>query len=198
VPDRAVFYYDLGSPYSYLAAERVNPVLGVVPVWRPILLGGVFKVTGRRSWAHGEKREAGMAEVERRATTYGLPPIRWPEPWPGDMLVAMRAAVFAQRSGRAVAFSLAAFRQAFAAGRDLGDADNVVLAGAACELHPRALLTGVESRAVKDALRAQTDAAVSRGVIGVPTVAVGDLLFHGDDRLEEAAVAVGERSRPPA
>ena len=198
MPDQPVFYYDLGSPYSYLAAERVNSVLGVVPVWRPILLGGVFKVTGRRSWAHGEKREAGMAEVERRATTYGLPPIRWPEPWPGDMLVAMRAAVFAQRSGRAVAFSLAAFRQAFAAGRDLGDADNVVLAGAACELHPRALLTGVESRAVKDALRAQTDAAVSRGVIGVPTVAVGDLLFHGDDRLEEAAVAVGERSRPPA
>jgi len=198
VPDRAVFYYDLGSPYSYLAAERVNSVLGVVPVWRPILLGGVFRATGRWSWAHGEGREAGMAEVERRATTYGLPPIRWPDPWPGDMLVAMRAAVFAQRSGRAVAFSLAAFRQAFAAGRDLGDADNVVLAGAACELHPRALLTGVESRAVKDALRAQTDAAVSRGVIGVPTVAVGDLLFHGDDRLEEAAVAVGERSRPPA
>jgi len=198
MPDRPVFYYDLGSPYAYLAAERVNSVLGVVPVWQPILLGAVFRAIGRRSWAHGEGRAAGMAEVERRAASYGLPPIRWPDPWPGDMLVAMRAAVFAQRSGRAVAFSLAAFRQAFAAGRDLGDADNVVLAGAACELHPRALLTGVESRAVKDALRAQTDAAVSRGVIGVPTVAVGDRLFHGDDRLEEAAVAVGERSRPPA
>ncbi len=192
MPDRPVFYYDLGSPYAYLAAERVNSVLGVVPVWQPILLGGVFKATGRRSWAHGKGREAGMAEVERRGATSGLPPVRWPEPWPGDMLVAMRAAIFAQRSGRAVAFSLAAFRQAFAAGRDLGDRDNVLLAGAACELHPRALLKGVESRAVKDELRAQTDAAVDQGVIGVPTVAVGALLFHGDDRLEEAAEAVAE------
>ncbi|MBA2567656.1 MAG: 2-hydroxychromene-2-carboxylate isomerase [Thermoleophilaceae bacterium] len=197
MPDRPVFYYDLGSPYAYLAAERVNSVLGVVPVWQPILLGAVFRAIGRRSWAHGEGRAAGMAEVERRAASYGLPPIRWPDPWPGDMLVAMRAAVFAQRSGRAVAFSLAAFRQAFAAGRALGDPDNVVLSGAACELHPRALLKGVESRAVKDALRAQTEAAVERGVVGVPTVAVGELLFHGDDRLEEAAVAVAERRRSP-
>ena len=58
----------------------------------------------------------------------------------GYLLVAMRAATFAKQTGRAVSFSLAAFRQAFAAGRDLTDVDNVTIAGAACELHPRALL----------------------------------------------------------
>jgi 2-hydroxychromene-2-carboxylate isomerase len=188
--DGPVFYYDLGSPYSYLAAERINSVLPVVPVWQPVLLGGLFKRFGRESWGVGPEREAGMAECERRAGEHGLPAIRWPDPWPGNMLAAMRAAIFAQDAGRAVAFSLAAFRQAFAAGRDLGDPDNVLIAAAACELHPRAVLKGIESRAVKDRLRAETDAAGDRGVRGVPTVAVGDELFWGDDRLEEAAQAI--------
>jgi len=188
--DRPVFYFDLGSPYSYLAAERVNHVLGVVPVWQPILLGGVFRATGGGSWSLTTERAAGMAEVERRAAARGLPPVLWPDPWPGDMLSAMRAATFAQQSGRAVAFSLAAFRQAFAGGRDLGVVDNVLIAAAACELHPRAVLKGIESRSVKDRLREATDEAVALGVTGVPTVAVGDELFWGDDRLEEAAALV--------
>ena len=87
-----------------------------------------------------------MAEVERRASAYGLPPIVWPEPWPGNTLTAMRVATFAKQTGRTVSFSLAAFRQAFAAGRDLSDPDNVMIAGAACELHPRALLKAVADR----------------------------------------------------
>jgi len=189
-PERPVFYYDLGSPYAYLAAERVNQVLPVVPVWQPVLLGGIFKSTGGSSWALGPGREAGMAEVERRAALYGLQPVIWPEPWPGDGLAAMRVATFTQAAGRAVAFALAAFRQAFAAGRDLGVVDNVLVAAAACELHPRAVLKALETRSVKDGLRRATDEAVARGVIGVPTVAVGDALFHGDDRLEEAAAAL--------
>ena len=101
----------------------------------------------------------------------------------------MRAATFAQQAGRAVAFSLAAFRQAFCAGRDLGQIDSVLIAAAACELHPNAVGKGIESRSVKERLRAATEEAAARGVIGVPTVAVGDRLFWGDDRLEEAAAA---------
>ena len=188
---RPVFYYDLGSPYAWLAAERINALFPVVPVWEPILLGALFKRFGRDSWANGPGREDGMREVERRAASRGLPAVRWPEPWPGNMLAAMRAAVFAKQSGRAVAFSLAAFRQAYAGGRDLGEVDNVLVAAAACELHPNAVLKGIESRGVKAALRAATDAAGDRGVTGVPSVVVGDQVFWGDDRLEEAAAAAG-------
>ena len=130
-----------------------------------------------------------MAEIERRAADYGLPPIAWPKPWPGNTLVAMRAATFAKQTGRTVAFSLAAFRQAFAAGRDLTDADNVMIAGAACEMHPRALLKAVETRVVKDALREATDRAGDLGVEGVPAVVVDGEVFWGDDRLEEAVEA---------
>jgi 2-hydroxychromene-2-carboxylate isomerase len=189
--ERPVFYYDLGSPYAYITAERINSTLPVVPEWQPILLGGVFKATGRSSWGLGPEREAGMAECERRAERYGLMPFRWPDKWPGNYLAAMRAATFAKKSGRAVAFSLAAFRQQFAAGRDLSELDNVLLAAAACELHPRAVTTGIESKSVKDELRRATEEAVERGVIGVPTVRVGDELFWGDDRLGEVADAIG-------
>ncbi len=189
-PERPVFYYDLGSPYAYLAAERVNSLLPVVPVWQPIFLSGIWQATGSGWWSLTERREKGMAEVERRAADYGLQPLRWPEPWPTNTLTAMRVATFARKGGRAVAFSLAAFRQAFAGGRDLSVTDNVLIAAAACELHPNAVLKGIETRSVKEALKLATAEAVEHGVQGVPTVAVGDKLFWGDDRLEEAATAI--------
>jgi 2-hydroxychromene-2-carboxylate isomerase len=190
---RATFYFDLGSPYAYLTAERVSGLFSEAgleqPEWQPILLGGLFQSLGRDSWGNGPGREKGMAEVERRAAEYGLPPVAWPEPWPGNMLFAMRAATFAKQIGRTVAFSLAAFRQAFAAGRDLSDPDNVLIAAAACELHPRALLKAVETDGVKGALREATDRAAGLGVVGVPSLRVGDEVFWGDDRVEEAVEA---------
>jgi 2-hydroxychromene-2-carboxylate isomerase len=187
--ERPVFYYDLGSPYSYLTAERIHSVFDEPPVWRPILLGALFRLHGRDSWANGPGREAGMREVERRAAEYGLPPVKWPDPWPGNTLFAMRAATFATQIGKAVSFAQAAFRQAFAGGRDLTEPENVLIAAAACELHPNALVKAVETTGVKDALRAATDEAGTRGVSGVPTVVVGGQAYWGDDRLEEAAAA---------
>jgi 2-hydroxychromene-2-carboxylate isomerase len=187
------FYFDLGSPYAYLTAERVSGLFTEAgleqPEWQPILLGGLFRTFGRDSWAKGPGRAEGIAEVERRAAAYGLPPLAWPEPWPGNMLLAMRAATFAKQTGRTVSFALAAFRQAFAAGRDLSEPDNVLIAAAACELHPRALLKAVEMQGVKSALREATERAAEIGVTGVPALVVGDEVFWGDDRVEEAVAA---------
>ena len=198
-PDRPVFLYDLGSPYAYLAAERVNALFaetcGEPPEWQPILLGGLFKRFGRDSWANGPGREEGVREIERRVAAYGLPPIEWPQPFPANTLVAMRAATYAKEVGRAVAFSLAAFRQAFAAGRDLTEADNVLLAAAASELHPRAMLAAIDRYSVKRTLREATDRAGDLGVRGVPSVLVGHEVFWGDDRLDEAAAAAADRRR---
>jgi 2-hydroxychromene-2-carboxylate isomerase len=185
-----VFFYDLGSPYSWLAAERINSLFPEPPVWRPILLGGLFKALGRESWATTDARAEGIREVERRAGEYGLPPVRWPQPWPGNTLFAMRAATFATEIGKGVSFALAAFRQAFAGGRDLSDPDNVLIAAAACELHPSAVAKAVEQQTVKDALKAATEEALARGVVGVPSVLIGDQVFWGDDRLSEAARAL--------
>ncbi len=190
---RATFYFDLGSPYAYLTAERVSGLFTEAeleqPEWQPILLGALFKHFGRDSWGNGSERDEGVAEVERRAAGYGLPPLSWPDPWPGNMLFAMRAATFAKQTGRTVSFALAAFRQAFAAGRDLSVPDNVLIAAAACELHPRALLKAVETEVVKGALREETDRAAELGVTGVPSLLVGGKIFWGDDRVEEAVSA---------
>jgi 2-hydroxychromene-2-carboxylate isomerase len=193
VSDRPVFYFDFDSPYSWLAAERVNAVLPVPPVWQPISFGHILQASGRHPWSFDEpSKTEGMREIERRAAERGLPAPRWIDGWPISTysLLPLRAAVFAQQSGRAVAFSLAAFRQFFNAGRTLAELDNVLIAAAACELHPRAVVKGVESRLVKDALRAATERALELGVEGVPTVAVGERLFWGDDKLEEAAAAL--------
>ena len=189
--ERAIFYYDLGSPYAYLSAERINGVFteagAEVPEWQPILLGGLFARFDRDSWGNGPDREEGLREVERRASAYGLPPIAWPDPFPGNTLYAMRVATFAKEIGRAVSFSLAGFRQAFAGGRDLTEPDNVMIAAAASEMHPRAIGVAVGRDSVKGALREATDRAGDLGVMGVPAVVVDGEVFWGDDRLDDAA-----------
>lgn len=191
--ERPVFYYDLNSPYAWLAAERIHELLPEPPVWQPIAFAFVLRHDDRTPWSLGPEREQGMREIERRAAERGLPVLRWPDEWPvGTYSVpAMRAATFAAEIGRAAAFSLAALRQQFNAGRGLNEVDNLLLAGAACELHPKALLAALERDSIKQRLREATDDAIARGVPGVPTVRVGEELFWGDDRLDEAAAAAG-------
>jgi 2-hydroxychromene-2-carboxylate isomerase len=195
VSQRPVFHYDFSSPYSYLAAERVNAAFAEAgsepPRWQPISFGHVIQAIDKTPWSMGAEKRSGMAEVERRAAERDLPPLRWPEGWPVETysLAPLRAAIYAEQTGRLIAFSLAAFRQAFAAGRDLSEPDNIVLAAAACELHPKAVLKGIETESVKKRLREATEAAIELGITGVPTIVVDGELFWGDDRLEEAAAA---------
>jgi 2-hydroxychromene-2-carboxylate isomerase len=190
---RVTFYFDLGSPYAYLAGERLTTVLPEPIEWQPILLGGLFGLTGRSSWALGEhrRRKAGMAEIERRTRGYGLPAMRWPDPWPTDYLFAMRAATYAFAVGRGREFTLQAFRDAFQRGADLSVAARVLDAAKAVGLDGGELRAGTEDPRIKAGLRGTTDAAHELGVIGVPTIAIDRELFWGDDRLEDAAAHLG-------
>jgi 2-hydroxychromene-2-carboxylate isomerase len=170
-------------------------VLGAPPELRPVLLGGLFKLGGRASWGVGDPalREAGMLEVESRATAYDLPAIRWPKPWPGDYLTVMRIATWAESRGACAAFAFAAGRRLFLRGRDLSRDDECAAAAEEAGLDGIDALRAAADPEVKRALRAATEAAFARGVVGVPTVAVGDELFWGDDRLEDASLARGAR-----
>jgi 2-hydroxychromene-2-carboxylate isomerase len=157
--DRPTFLYDLASPECWLAAEEV----GGGPVWQPASLQEIAPA------AH-----AALVDVDRNEIAVRAPmPLRWPDPYPADSLKAMLAAAFAKKSGRAVAFSLAAFRQAFAGGKDLGDFDNVLIAAAACELHPRALLSGIELRSTRQELDAGNELARSHGLTRLPALVEG-------------------------
>ena len=183
------FYFDLGSPFAYLASERLHTLLPEPVQWQPVLLGGLFRLTGRSSWALGDyqRRQAGMADIERRALAYGLPPMRWPDPWPADYLTAMRATTYAFSIGRGRDFTMRAYRDAFQRGSELSVAGNVLQSAARAGLDPDAVRAGASDPEIKQALRDATDAAYDQGVFGVPTIAIGDELFWGDDRLEDAA-----------
>ena len=176
-PGQPVFFYDLGHPDCYLAAERINTALGVVPEWEPVVAAELGI-----SYAETER-----AELARQIESLGLQPLRWPAGWPPDTHTAMLAATYAKRAGRAVAFSLAAFRQAFAAGRDLGDLDTVLIAAAACEMHPAAVLKGIELRSVHAALAEAVARAAAAGVGELPAILAGGELFTGAGALEAAA-----------
>jgi 2-hydroxychromene-2-carboxylate isomerase len=196
---QVTFYFDLGSPFAYLTAERVHEALpGQAIAWQPVSLGALFKLNGRSSWALGEPggREAGMAEIERRAQSYGLAPMRWPDPWPTNYLYAMRAATYAFQAGRGRPFTMAAFRHAFALGHDLAIPEHVLQAAEQGGLDPRAVDEATRDPEIKLALRAATDAAHELGVFGVPTIAIDEELFWGDDRLTDAATALAQTSGP--
>jgi 2-hydroxychromene-2-carboxylate isomerase len=189
MPTPITFYFDLGSPFAYLASERLHTLLPEPVRWQPVLLGGLFRLTGRSSWALGdyERRQAGMADIEHRARAYGLAPMRWPDPWPADYLTAMRATTYAFSVGRGRHFTTQAYRDAFQRGSELSVAENVLQSAARAGLDPDAVRAGASDPEIKQALRDATDAAYDRGVFGVPTIAIGDELFWGDDRLEDAA-----------
>jgi 2-hydroxychromene-2-carboxylate isomerase len=186
------FYFDVGSPYAYLAAMRADTVLPERAKWQPVLLGGLFKLTGRSTWALGDyrRRQRGMAEIERRARGYGLPPIMWPDPWPTDYLSVMRVVTYAFGIGRGREVADRAFRDAFTRGRDLSVKAHVLDSARQAGLDRGDAEGAMGDPEIKRLLREATEAAHARGVFGVPTVAVGDELFWGDDRLEAAASAV--------
>jgi 2-hydroxychromene-2-carboxylate isomerase len=157
--DQPIFYYDLGHAECYLMAEQLLGS-GSMAIFEPVLasdLGSSLEDVDRES-------------VARRARDLGLQPLRWPRHWPPDTRAAMLAATYAKRIGRVVAFSAAAFRQAFAGGRDLGQTETLLIAGAACEMHPSALLKGIELRSTARALADAGARAVSHGVSELPAV----------------------------
>jgi 2-hydroxychromene-2-carboxylate isomerase len=122
---------------------------------------------------------------------YGLAPVRWPEPWPSNYLFAMRACTYAFQVGQGIEFSLRAFRAAFQQGHDLGVPERVLHLAGEMGLDQRAVEEATQDSEVKLALRAATQDAHELGVFGVPTLAVGDELFWGEDRLQDAAAALG-------
>jgi 2-hydroxychromene-2-carboxylate isomerase len=182
----ACFYFDLASPLAYLAAERVLGVLDGPAEWQPVLARELPGAESFTAFRCEQESAVFRSELARRTQELGLQPLRWPDPFPFDSSLAMRVATYAKSIGRVVPFAQAAFRQAFAGGRSLADPDFVLIAAAACEMHPAAVLRGAELRSVAEQLDACTAAAAAGGVTDVPAVLVAGRVFHGERALEEA------------
>ncbi len=193
MPTQSAFYFDLASPLAYLAAERIVQVFASAaapaPVeWRPVLAGGLEAAQTFDSFRCAAERDAFREDVERRAAALGLQPLRWPQPFPFDSSLAMRVATYAASIGRAIPFAQAAFRQAFAGGHSLEDPDYVLIAAAACEMHPTGCAAGRRARH-GGAAAGEHDGCGARvhGVLGVPAVVVDGAVFLGERELERAA-----------
>jgi 2-hydroxychromene-2-carboxylate isomerase len=195
VPTPAAFYFDLASPLAYLAAERILQVFPGPAEWRPVLARELDGAEKWEAFRRETERDVLRAELERRAQALGLQPLRWPEPFPFDSSLAMRVATYAASIGRAVPFAQAAFRQAFAGGHSLEEVDHVLIAAAACEMHPRAVLQGAELDTVTRRLESTTAAAREAGVPDVPAVTVDGEVFVGERELERAAAHMGAAPR---
>jgi 2-hydroxychromene-2-carboxylate isomerase len=193
-----VFYFDLNSPYAYLASARVDEVLPVRPEWRPIAFGVIVQETGKVPWSFlKDERAAGIDEIERRARERGLPPVRYPPGWPVESysLTPLRAVLLAANGDQARALVGELYRTVFVDGKALSDVGAVLAAAERAGMDPDEVRDGIARPEIKERLRANTDGALARGITGVPTVAVGEQLFWGDDRLEEAAAALSHHLR---
>jgi 2-hydroxychromene-2-carboxylate isomerase len=183
----ASFYFDLASPLAYLAAERVLHELPGPAQWRPVLARELPGGERFDCLCCGEQEDIFRAELSRRARELSLQPLRWPDPFPFDSALAMRVATYAASIGRAVAFAQAAFRQAFAGGHSLQEPDHVLIAAAACEMHPAAVQAAAQRPSLQRQLLACTAQAAERGVRDVPAIAIGAQVFGGERVLEQAA-----------
>jgi 2-hydroxychromene-2-carboxylate isomerase len=180
------FFFDYGSPFSYLAdtqlkglAERTSARV----LYRPMLLGGVFKETGNSSpIAIEAKRKYMMADLERWAKHYGVPPLHNAH-FPINTIRLMRGAVAAERLGIFPAYHRAIYDAFWRDGLNLGDAAVVRGVLERAGLDAERIVAVSEEHAVKDALRVSTETAVARGAFGAPTFFVGDRMFWGNDRL---------------
>ena len=173
----------------------------VAAVWEPVI--GTWGTEGAEPDDRGIPTRASdlrlgptpdRSAIERIARERGLQAVRWPVRWPPDSQLAMRAAAYAKSIGRATAFSLAAFRQVFAAGRDLDDLDTIVIAAAACEMHPAAVIRAVRLQSVRRGLEEAAALAVESGIRRLPALCVGGFVFEGDSGLDEATSTIVART----
>jgi 2-hydroxychromene-2-carboxylate isomerase len=192
------FFYDLGSPYSYLASTQLRGISGRTGARShlyPITLGGVRKATGHQ--IPPAQQLAYMAQdAARWAQKYGVP-LQIPKAFPVSTILPLRAAVAAGRSGEGERAMSALFHAYWGEGDDISDPAVVERVLRDAGLEGKRLVAMAAQQDVKDELRKNTDLALARGVFGVPTIFVGERSFWGNDRLEfvESALRQARLSR---
>lgn len=184
------FYFDFSSPYGYLASHRIDHIAQNhqrETVWRPVLLGAVFKITGGRPLSESPmKWEYSMRDFARSARLANIP-FALPDPFPFSAVAASRAFYWISQSDRFLAkdFARVVFHGAFAEGRDMSKPEEVAAAGERVGLEAKATLAALADPVVKEKLKAEMDHAIASGVFGSPFMLVDGEPFWGHDRLPE-------------
>ena len=192
------FFFDCGSPWTYLAFHEVPEVAaeaGAELRWRPILVGGVFNAVNgsvyeQRANPVPQKLRYHGKDLQDWARLYDLT-IRWPDVFPVNSVKAMRGCLVAQDAGRLPACARACFELYWGENRDLARDEVIEEAAKRSGLDPAELLARIGTPEVKQRLRANTDELIARGGFGSPTIFVdGDDMYFGNDRLELVRAAL--------
>ena len=180
------FFWDVGSPYTYLAAtqmDRVGRACGVPVHWRPFLLGGIFRETGNKPPIEVPAKGKYMLDDLNTWAAFYTVPFVFPDIFPINSLIPMRAAVAADQLGKGKAFGLAIMHLYWAEGKDPGDPGNLSNVFNALELNTDTITQMMQTPKIKETLKQNSQEAVTRGAFGAPTFFVGDKMFWGNDRL---------------
>jgi 2-hydroxychromene-2-carboxylate isomerase len=180
---RATFFFDVSSPWTYLAAERADRMFSALR-WRPVLADAL---TGARVLASPAGDDACRA-AEERAAALRLPLV-WPDAWPTAGRSAMRVAALAAEQDRAAPFVLAAGRLAFCGGYDIDDPETLAEAAAAAGIGLDEALAAARDHGRDVILEREALRLVEHGADVLPALRVGRRLFCGEDRLAEASGA---------
>jgi len=185
------FWFEFASTYSYLAAERVGDLAakaGVAILWRPFLLGPIFNSQGWNNSPFNIYPVKGAymwRDMERLTANYGLK-LRRPSVFPRNGLLAARIALAHDEQRWIGDFVRAVYRANFAEDQEISDPAVIAAILKSLRLEPVAILDAVNADANKARLKAQTERAIQLGLFGAPSFTVGEELFWGNDRLEQA------------
>lgn len=188
---RIEFWFDFGSNYSYLSVMRIEAeaaARGVSVDWRPFLLGPIFRALGFDNSPFVLQKEKGAyvwKDMERQCRKYGIALTR-PSVFPRAALLALRVALLGAEREWIAAYCREIMQQNFVHDRDIGSIEVVSEALTKLGLPAQQIVAEAQSDANKLRLREQTEAAASKGIFGAPTFFVGDEMFWGNDRLEDA------------
>ncbi len=184
------YWFEFASTYSYISTMRLPDLAreaGVTVLWRPFLLGPIFAAQGWNTSPfnlYAAKGNYMWRDMERLADRHGLE-LHRPDPFPQNSLLAARVALVAPEGGAKVAFCQNVFLAQFSARQDISDPDVIAACATAAKLPPD-ILDAAQTTENKHALRLATEEAGRLGIFGAPSFRVGDELFWGDDRLEDA------------
>ncbi len=190
MPNPIEFYFDFSSPYGYFAAAKIEALAakqGRATIWRPILLGAIFKITGQRPLTTIPlKGSYALHDLTRSARWFGVP-FRMPSKFPIATTAPCRAYYWLQDRDPAAArvLALALFRAYFAEDRDISNPEITIHVATKLGHNKDAVAQALDDPAVKERLKTEVDAAVERGIFGSPYIVVDGEPFWGSDRLDQ-------------
>ncbi len=183
------FYFDFSSPYGYFASTKIEDLAAELDrkvKWKPILLGPMFKASSSAPLTEIPlKGEYSRHDFERTARLFDIP-YQQPEPFPIGTVHAARSLLFLLQHNEALAIKFAhrLFRAYFVEQKNIGDANIVLELAGQTGIDTADLAAGMALEEIKTLLKAEVDAAISRGVFGSPFIFVDDEPFWGFDRFD--------------